>query len=205
MNADIDRKRGRRLASWVLAIVLGGVLLMSAPARAADIVVTSPGDDGTATAANCPGAGCRLRDAVAAASGGDRIIFDATAFAAAQTIQLTGGAIVIDKPLTIDGAVHGGATPTIGGPGAGAAFRLFDITDAATLRELTLRDGNAGSGNGGAIRTTAPLTLTAVTILSSTAYYGGGVYAEANVVVSDSHHRQRRRPLCQRRRQPDQR
>lgn len=59
MNADIDRKRGLRLAPWALAIALWGVLLMSAPVRATDVVVTSPGDDGTANTANCPGASCR--------------------------------------------------------------------------------------------------------------------------------------------------
>jgi len=48
-----------------------------AAAPMAAITVTSLGDD-AANAANCPGANCRLRDAIAAAAAGDTIDFAVT-------------------------------------------------------------------------------------------------------------------------------
>src|SRR6185503_14777140 len=51
--------------------------LATAPKMASTITVTSLGD-GAANAANCPGASCRLRDAIAAAAAGDTIDFSVT-------------------------------------------------------------------------------------------------------------------------------
>ena len=64
----------------------------------ATITVTSSGD-GAANAANCPGANCRLRDAIAAAAAaGDTVSFNVTG-----TITLTVGELGINKNLTIQG------------------------------------------------------------------------------------------------------
>ncbi len=66
---------------------------------AATITVQSAGD-GAANAANCPGAGCRLRDALAAVNDGDTINFDV---AVTGTITLTSGQLVVDKSIALDG------------------------------------------------------------------------------------------------------
>jgi hypothetical protein len=59
--------------------------------------------DGPADPANCPGTGCRLRDALAAASDGDTIDFDSSFFATPRTIALMSNALVVDKNVTISG------------------------------------------------------------------------------------------------------
>ena len=64
----------------------------SAPTLAAPmttITVTDTGD-GAATPVNCPGANCRLRDAIAAAATGNTIDFSVTG-----TITLTSGELAI--------------------------------------------------------------------------------------------------------------
>jgi hypothetical protein len=50
-------------------------LFVAGAAGATTITVQSTGD-GPANAANCPGASCRLRDAIAAANDGDTINFN---------------------------------------------------------------------------------------------------------------------------------
>src|SRR5947207_12806887 len=68
--------------------------LAAAPVPAtpmATITVTSTGD-GAANAANCPGASCRLRDAIAATAAGDTIDVSVTG-----TITLNSGELVIAK------------------------------------------------------------------------------------------------------------
>ena len=67
--------------------------------RAATWTVQNIGD-GAANAANCPGAGCRLRDALAAVSDGDTINFSVTTPA---TITLTSGQLEVGSSVTISG------------------------------------------------------------------------------------------------------
>jgi hypothetical protein len=138
----------------------------------ATITVTSLAD-GAANALNCPGANCRLRDAIAAAAAGDTIDFAVTG-----TITLTNGQLDISKNLTIQGP---GATKlTISG---NSASRMFSIERFVTvaLNGLTLSNGN-GQGlpqdaYGGAIYNHGNLILTNSTVSGNTASYsGGGIY-----------------------------
>ena len=142
-------KTRRIIYQIVLIVSLALALLAPRPpvAHAATITVNDAGD-GTATPGNCPGAGCRLRDAIAAAASGDTIDFGGD-----FTINLMGGALPIGKNLTIDGAGH---TVTISGPGASCTtcFRVFQKTslNTLTLNNLTVTNGYSKStGHGGAI------------------------------------------------------
>jgi uncharacterized repeat protein (TIGR01451 family) len=123
------------------------------------VTVTDAGDSGAGT----------LRQAVADVCPGGVVDFDATLNRG--TITLTSGEIAIDKALTIDGP--GRDNLTVSGNNAS---RIFNTSDTVTISGLTLRDGYTAN-SGGAIQTTAPLTLTAVAVISNTAAtWGGAIY-----------------------------
>src|SRR5487761_1443786 len=85
-----------------------------------------------------------LRDAIAAAQSGDKIVFDPSLNG--QSIVLTSGELTIDKSLTILGP--GADQLTISGNSAG---RVFDLTGSGlnvTIRGLTIADGLATQGGG---------------------------------------------------------
>jgi hypothetical protein len=142
----------------------------TAPLVANTISVTSTGD-GAAFAANCPGANCRLRDAIAAAASGDMITFniptsdagyDATSgvytIALSTVADNTFGpsALLIDKALTID---------------AGNSITLSRAGSAGTLRHFYVN--SAGS-----------LTLKGVRLTAGRAFEGGAIYNQGNVVAT---------------------
>jgi len=135
------------------------------------------------TADSGPGS---LRQALDDANPGDTVTFLLTAPA---TITLTSGVVGIAKNVTLSGPASG--TITISG---GNASRVFDVLAGATaaISNLTLTQGNATNGNGGAIDDSGALTLTNVTINNSTASaatgFGGGVAVETggSLTISDS-------------------
>ena len=156
-----------------LALTAGlGVLLPTRAADAATVTVKSRVDDGTTNSANCPGAGCRLRDAIAAASSGDTINFDGD-----YTITLTTDQLTIAKNVTIDGA---GYSVIVSG---GNNFRVLYINSGvtATLNHLTITNGKASSSGGG-IYNLGMLTVTNSTLSGNSALSagapasGGGIY-----------------------------
>jgi hypothetical protein len=124
---------------------------------------------------------CTLRAAVGLAENGDTVTF---APGLSGTIALSGGT---PQPPLLTRAL------AIAGPGAkvlavdgGNAARILDIQagSAFTITGLTLQRGNAGTGNGGAVRvTSASLTLSNTAILSSTAALGGGLYADSGAAA----------------------
>jgi hypothetical protein len=164
--------------------------------RAATITVTSAADSGTGS----------LRDTIAAASPGDNIIFSVTG-----TITLTGGALKIDKSLTISGpgardlavsgnnadrvfVVNSGATVTIsgltiengkalnGGGGGGVSnLGILTVTNSAVT-------GNSALNFGGGIENLGTLTLTSSTVSSNLAdcCYGGGIYNGGTLTLTNS-------------------
>jgi hypothetical protein len=176
----------------VLTILLNSFVILSTllmqvftvigvtPAYAATLTVQSNAD-GAATPANCPGASCTLRDAIAAAASDDTITFDASL--SGGTITLTSGELVIDKNLTIDGSALASQV-TISGNNAS---RVFKITGAynVTLNSLTIANGNsAGSVGSGILQMGGTLTVTNSTISGNIS--GGGIVNYGTLTVTNS-------------------
>lgn len=145
--------------------LLGLALAMPGAASADTWTVTTSADGG-------PGS---LRQLIAAAADGDTILVGA------RDIVLTAGELSMPgaKPLTIVGA--GARATSISG---NHATRIFDTTAPLTLRGMTLRDGQV-SGDGGAIWTNSPLTLTDMAFVgnTSTSSEGGAVHAATDSVT----------------------
>lgn len=180
------RKRAKR-AALATGSAVAATLAMAQAANANDYVVDTNGD-GPADACD-PGA-CTLRDALAASSSlsnDDTITF---APSVTGTIRLTAGALThnansgsvsIDGPgadvLTISGDADDSGTPNAGDS------RIFDFTGSSgpsgsirSISGLTLTEGYAAGGNGGAILdSVGSLTLDDVVITANSAGTGGGV------------------------------
>ncbi|MGD9924612.1 MAG: choice-of-anchor Q domain-containing protein, partial [Pseudorhodoplanes sp.] len=146
----------------------------------ATITVTNTDDSGAGS----------LRQAIADAIAGDTIVFDASL--AGQSITLTSGQLALTKDITINGDIDGDrkADITISG---NDASRIFDIAGAITgteveLRSLTLKQGNAGGGFGGAVTVAGTTILKVIdsTISDSAAVSGGGIAAFGPLTVVNS-------------------
>ncbi len=135
---------------------------------AATITVQDTGD-GAANAANCPGAGCRLRDALAAASSGDTIDFSVTTSA---TITLTSNRLLIVKNLTINGP--GANQLTVSGNNADIVFHVFGAY-TVKISGLTITKGNSFAFGGGIFNQNGTLTVNNCTVSANSAYFGGGI------------------------------
>jgi hypothetical protein len=133
------------------------------PADAHDLV---PGDGKCEAAPNA----CTLRAAVEEAN----TTSGATILIPAGVFTLSLGELLLKSPMTIAGA---GMTATV--ISGNNAFRVFDlmfglVNGGLSISELTIRDGNAGSGGGGGIFG-GPLTMDRCLVTSCTAPYGGGI------------------------------
>jgi hypothetical protein len=128
--------------------------------------------DGAANAANCPGSGCRLRDALAAVSDGDTIDFSVTTPA---TITLTSGELLVDKSITITGP--GADQLSVNG---NAASRVFHVGKTATISGLTITNGSTGGSGGGIYNDHATLTVSKCTLSGNSNDYGGGIYNDGD-------------------------
>src|SRR2546426_11479946 len=166
------------------------------PIHATTITVQSTGD-GAATAGNCPGAGCRLRDALAAASDGNTIDFSVTG-----TITLNSGNLAVNNSVTISGpgadmlAVNGnaarrvfyissGKTVTISGltitNGSASTFTngggIYNDHATLTINNSILSGNSAASGNGGGIyNDRVTLTINNSPVSGNSANRGGGIF-----------------------------
>lgn len=147
---------GAVLVRWtvVLALLAGWLGLQvpqTARAAGATIVVTSTAD-GVANAANCPGSGCRLRDAMAAATAGDSIEINVTG-----TITLNQGALNVTKNLTISGP--GAHLLTISGANTSRVL-VFTGSVTVTVADVALSNGaTATVAGGGAVLVASGQTL----------------------------------------------
>jgi len=122
-----------------------------------------------------------LRWAIATAN--DEINFpgpDTINITATGTLNLIGGEMMISTPMTINGP--GAKLLTIDG---GSTTRIFKVNDGVNdtamplaISKVTLANGNAGTGPGGAMYLRdEDLTLTDCTVSNSKAgTYGGGIY-----------------------------
>ena len=131
-----------------------------------------------------------LRDTIAAAQSGDRIVFDPSL--AGQTITLTSGELAINKSLTIMGP--GAGQLAVSGNGAGRVFDLTGNGAGVTIAGLTIADGLATQG-GGIENLASNLTLKGVTLSNDQAVgstgadaEGGGIFngRAASLLVCDS-------------------
>jgi CSLREA domain-containing protein len=123
---------------------------------------------------------CSLREAIAISAANDTINF----------VSGLTGTITLNSPLAITRAVK------INGPGANLltisgnnAVRVFTISAGAavTLNKLGIANGNAGSGNGGAIHNAGNLILVYVSVANSTTTgLGGGIFSSGVLTVNRS-------------------
>ena len=122
-----------------------------------------------------------------AGAGADTIVFDAGL--AGHKITLTGGELELTNDVTINGDVNGDhkADVTISGNNASRIFYIKGGGTDVHLASLILTNGDAGTGDGGAIKTSAinSLEITNTTIANNSARSGGGIDA-SNTAVSMS-------------------
>jgi hypothetical protein len=155
MNTILRVVRHGPLVLALLAVLVA--FAMTAPAVPANAATTL-----TVINGNDSGAGS-LRDQIAGATAGDKIVFDSSV----TTILLTSGALSISKALTISGP--GAGLLTIDG---NASSRIFDISDeAVTIEGLTVTNGSTVTGGGGILSTDATLTLLDVAVTTTHASY----------------------------------
>ena len=135
-----------KLLNVLLAFALAVAMLTPThPVRAATTWFVRSTGDGVAIPANCPGTGCRLRDAIAAAAPGDTIQFH---LPIPSTITLTNGEINIQKNLILSGM--GSTKLTINGNNTNRIFYLADSSNIS-ISGMRLTNGRAVDTNGGAI------------------------------------------------------
>jgi hypothetical protein len=146
------------------ASVLAAIASACPIALAAQISVTSAGDNGPGT----------LRQALAGAHDGDTIAFGLNLPA---TISLTSGELVIDKNLTISGP--GAQLLTVTRAQNASHFRIFHITPGHTviIQGLTITNGYINFGfvaGGGIYNDHSNLTVNKCIITGNSAHSQGG-------------------------------
>jgi LPXTG-site transpeptidase (sortase) family protein len=162
----------------LLAMVFNTIGVYPAYA-AATWIVQSNLDDGTTNTTNCPGTGCRLRDAIAAATSGDAITFGGD-----YTITLT-STLILDKNLTLNGGTH---TVILNGD---STLRVLTVNSGVTanLLNLSLLNGYDTTVHyGGGIYNSGTLSVTDCVFTANSAIGGGAIYnaSGANLTVTGS-------------------
>jgi CSLREA domain-containing protein len=154
-----------------------------------NLTVDTTSDNGSLTACTATANDCSLRGAISRANdsaGDDTIVFDATVFAAAQTITLGGSELSINENggLTITGT--GANLLTINGNNQSRVF-LVNPNAYVAISGMTVTGGNGVGGfsgfGGGIANALGDLTLTAVTVSSNTATIDGGGVAGDGVTT----------------------
>jgi hypothetical protein len=132
-------------------------------------IVTTTADSGTGS----------LRQVILAAASGSTITFDSSL--SGQTITLTGGELLLNQSLTIDGsALPNGVT--ISGNNSSRVFETSSGTTCVFTR-LTITNG-FNSGLGGAVLNGGTLTVNQCTIAASSAGgAGGGVFSNGGAAT----------------------
>ena len=146
----------------VFAACLSALCLIALSTEAATITVTNTNDSGAGS----------LRQALADAVDGDTINFDSSLNG--QTITLTGGQLVVDKSIAINGP--GAANLAVNG---NATDRVFYVSEHlnVTISDLTIENGNVmglGGFGGGIFNAHSTLTVSNCTISGNWALHGGG-------------------------------
>jgi hypothetical protein len=138
----------------------------------ASSVVTATGDSGNGS----------LRDAATFSTNGTTVTFTNTL--SGQTLLLTGGEIVLNGNLTIDGSALTNAIQISGNHSS----RIFEVASNAniTLTSLTLMNGNSASGGAVLVDGGGSLTMVDSTVSSNSAAYGGGLVNYGTLTISNS-------------------
>jgi hypothetical protein len=173
-------RKGLRAALFVVLVLLA----TAGRAAAASVTVTTTLDNGTGT---CTPAVCTLRDAVADAAA-DTIVVPTGHY------TLTGGQLMVTRPLTVQGA--GAGSTVIDAGHNGRAFELAASFGSAgtTMTCVEITNGMGPSPGGGAIIDDAatPLTLSEVLIdhnavslgnVSGARYGGGAILDEGGTLT----------------------
>jgi predicted outer membrane repeat protein len=144
--------------------------------------LADPGSDYTEGSGTCDENECTLREAIDFASPGATITFapDLTG-----TITLQGPQLFINKSLTIAGP--GAADLAVSGDDQRRVFLISGTGINVEIRDLTIRDGNAGSGAGVSISTASSVLLDGVVVTENVAVGaytdGGGIRHGAGVLT----------------------
>lgn len=191
-RSAVPRRFRTRPLSKACIAALPVLAIVAADAQATTYTVDSNADPATGTAANCAPASadpCTLRDAVAAATGDDRIVFNLAA--GSTTITLTNGQLTLSNVtgvVTIDGTTASG-TVAVDGNHASRAFYAKPNTQTS-IRNLTIRNGSqTGSGtdgSGGGIFNQGSVTLTNCTVTGNYAEHGGGIDSYGVLTLTNS-------------------
>ena len=160
---------------WLVALLL---LAMAGAAHALDTFTVNSLTDDSGIASNCPANAvpsgtCTLRDAVAATNADSNA--STIQFSVSGTIVLTSNILINNGSAAVTITNQSGTGPiTISGNNATTIFGIFPGT--VTFANLTLANGNGGSGDAGAIYNEAHLTLNNVVVENNTtvAGFGGG-------------------------------
>ena len=178
-------------------------LALIAPGHAVDYIVSTDADEaydgGSLMAETIDGSGLSLREAIGLANGsegdddGDTIAFDPLVFLLGPPVVNITAPLEITDDVRLDGEV---ALDALTGPATvdgGDATRLILLNTgsapgaerAVSLANLVLTNGSAVDG-GGAIRLGAvdQLALDAVTVSSSSAPDGGGIYNDGGSLTA---------------------
>ncbi len=175
--SPVETMKTATLLPKFLAIVLLPVLTAATTISAATFTVTNPNDSGAGS----------LRQAVLdsnAAAGSDAIVFDAGVFSTPQTITLA-SVIVIAPPALEDSL-------TITGPGADLltisgndTVQIFVVATSrtASISGMTLARANGGVRIGGAIESSANLTVANSVFDSNEARGGGAIFNGLSLTI----------------------
>jgi len=167
----------RQLRRGLLFVLLWAAMAGAGTIEAATLVVTNTADNGAGS----------LRAAIAAATEGETIQFDAALNG--QTIGLTGGALAIDKNITISGP--GPNLLAVSRVSTASRFCIFTIMSGhtVTIAGLTISGGYGDGGGPGGIGNGATLTISNCIVsgnFSDGGSGGGGISSSGTLTIVDS-------------------
>ena len=176
---------------WKIALAVVAAVGIGFPAAAATITVT------TTDPAVAQDGQCSLIEAVMNANADTAFHADCAAGSGADTIELASAAdYVLDQvfmsydgpnglPLVASEITVEGNGSTIERFADASQFRLIAVTPtgALELRDLTLRNGDAGSNFGGALHSRGGVELIRCTVTGNAALAGGGLSNESGTMT----------------------
>jgi len=193
----------RSISFMVLALIAApGVALAAAPAFLVDSTDDAVDDNVNDTACHTAASTCTLRAAIMQANryaGSGNVAITVPAGEYVLSIAKAGANGDDSGDLNLTAPPAGSSTISISGAGAASTIidadqidRAFSIVGrTATISGVTVRNGHAGAGNGGAILNVGGLALTDAVVEFSQANFGGGIENDGdmtvvNVVIKDN-------------------